>query len=53
MMCVIGFLLIVLDSYLLDPSNLPESAHHYINPLLYYRSTWMRIVIGNCIPVYY
>ncbi|CAD8202136.1 unnamed protein product [Paramecium pentaurelia] len=49
-MCVAGYLLICLDSYMLNTDTIPESAKNYINPLLYNRPIWMRIIIGNTIP---
>ncbi|CAD8092366.1 unnamed protein product [Paramecium primaurelia] len=49
-MCVVGYLLICLDSYMLNTDTIPETAKNYINPLLYNRPIWMRIIIGNTIP---
>lgn len=46
------FLLICLDSYMLNTDTIPDTAKNYINPLLYNRPIWMRIIIGNTIPVY-
>lgn len=48
----IRFILICLDSYVLDTDTIPVSAKKYINPLLYNRPIWMRIIIGNTIPVF-
>ena len=50
-MCILGFVLICVDSYLLDTDTIPPHAFHYINPLLYHRKVWQRIIIGNTVPV--
>lgn len=45
------YLLICLDSYMLNTDTIPKTAKNNINPLLYNRPIWMRIFIGNTIPV--
>ncbi|CAD8202072.1 unnamed protein product [Paramecium pentaurelia] len=37
---------------MLDSDTILESAKKYINPFLYKRPVWMRIMIGNAIPFF-
>lgn len=49
-MCGIGLILIMLDSYLIDLEDVPAHGFTDINPKLYFREPWMRVVIGNIFP---
>ena len=50
-MCIIGFILICVDNYLLNPDSVPEYALSYRLSNLYFRDPIERILVGNALPV--
>ena len=50
-MCIIGFTLICVDNYLLNPDSVPEYALSYKLSNLYYINPIERILLGNALPV--